>query len=116
MIKGIGIDIIELSRVQDLFNRQMKLIDRILTSEEKQTFEVLSRKRQVEFLAGRFAAKEAFSKAYGTGIGKELSFLDIEINTDDLGKPYIAKPEVFAHLSISHSRDYAVAQVIIEDR
>lgn len=116
MIKGIGIDIIELSRVRDSFNRQMKLIDRILTSEEKQTFEVLSRKRQVEFLAGRFAAKEAFSKAYGTGIGKELSFLDIEIHTDDLGKPYIVKPEVFAHLSISHSRDYAVAQVIIEER
>jgi holo-[acyl-carrier protein] synthase len=68
----------------------------------------------VEFLAGRFAAKEAFSKAMGTGIGKDLSFLDIEIAVDPLGKPVIVKPDVNAHLSISHSRDYAVAQVVIE--
>jgi len=116
MIKGIGIDIIELSRVRDLLKRQMKLIDRILTSEEKQKFEVLEGQRQVEFLAGRFAAKEAFSKAIGTGIGKDLSFIDIEIDTDVLGKPFFVKPEVYAHLSISHSREYAVAEVIIEER
>jgi holo-[acyl-carrier protein] synthase len=115
MIKGIGIDIIELSRIQDLLNRQTKLIDRILTPSEKDKFETLSNRRQVEFLAGRFAAKEAFSKAVGTGIGKELSFLDIEIATDPFGKPFIVNPEVQAHLSISHSRDYAVAQVVIEE-
>jgi len=115
MIKGIGIDIIELSRIQDMLERKTKLIDRILTSREKQKFEVLSERRQVEFLAGRFAAKEAFSKAAGTGIGKELSFLDIEIETDEWGKPLIVKPDILAYLSISHSRDYAVAQVIIEE-
>jgi holo-[acyl-carrier protein] synthase len=114
MINGIGIDIIELSRIQSMLERKTKLIDRILTDKEKQKFDVLSERRQVEFLAGRFAAKEAFSKAMGTGIGKELSFLDIEIETDDLGKPVIVKPKVHAHLSISHSRDYAVAQVVIE--
>lgn len=115
MIKGIGIDIIELSRIRDLLNRQGKFSERILTSREKDTFETLSERRQVEFLAGRFAAKEAFSKAMGTGIGQELSFLDIEIITDPLGKPVIVKPDVRAHLSISHSRDYAVAQVVIEE-
>jgi holo-[acyl-carrier protein] synthase len=115
MIKGIGIDIIELSRIQDMLNRQQKLIDRILTENEKQKFTALSGRRKVEFLAGRFSAKEAFSKAIGTGIGKSLSFIDIEIETDSLGKPIIVKPEVRAHLSISHSRDYAVAQVIIEE-
>src|SRR4051794_5429881 len=62
MIKGIGIDIIEISRVQDLLHRQRRLIDRILTDRERQKFEVLSERRQVEFLAGRFAAKEAYSK------------------------------------------------------
>ncbi|MGG3471020.1 holo-ACP synthase [Neobacillus pocheonensis] len=115
MIKGIGIDIIELSRIEELLSRQGKFSERILTAREKDTFESLSERRKVEFLAGRFAAKEAFSKAFGTGIGKELSFLDIEIASDSIGKPFIVKPEVRAHLSISHSRDYAVAQVVIED-
>lgn len=115
MIKGIGIDIIELSRIQELLNRQAKFMDRILTAREKDTFETLSERRKIEFLAGRFAAKEAFSKAHGTGIGHELSFLDIEIVSDSSGKPVIVKPDVHAHLSISHSRDYAVAQVVIEE-
>jgi holo-[acyl-carrier protein] synthase len=115
MIKGIGIDIIELERIQNMIIRQGKLADRILTDNEKQKFNLLSKRRKVEFLAGRFAAKEAFSKAAGTGIGKELSFLDIEIESDPYGKPMIVKPEVQAHLSISHSRDYAVAQVVIEE-
>lgn len=115
MIKGIGIDIIELSRVQDLIKRQSKFVDRVLTPNEKIKFEELSGARKVEFLAGRFSAKEAYSKANGTGIGKELSFLDIEIETDVSGKPFFKKPKVYAHLSITHSRDYAVAQVIIEE-
>lgn len=115
MIKGIGIDIIELSRIEDIISKQSKFVDRVLTANEKQKFEGLSERRKIEFLAGRFAAKEAYSKANGTGIGKELSFLDIEIETNTSGKPFIVKPEVHAHLSISHSRDYAVAQVMIED-
>lgn len=115
MIKGIGIDIIELSRVAEMIERQPKFLDRILTPFEKEKMEMLSGHRKVEFLAGRFAAKEAFSKANGTGIGKQLSFLDIEIHTNPLGKPVIVKPAIQAHLSISHSREYAVAQVIIED-
>ncbi|MEH7110347.1 MULTISPECIES: holo-ACP synthase [Bacillaceae] len=115
MIKGIGIDIIELSRVQELIDRQTKFADRVLTPAEKDRFETLSDRRKVEFLAGRFAAKEAYSKAVGSGIGKELSFLDIEIASDMLGKPFFLKPTGKAHLSITHSRDYAVAQVVLEE-
>jgi holo-[acyl-carrier protein] synthase len=115
VIKGIGIDIIELHRIRELISRQSKLVDRILTVNEKKTYEGLSEARKVEFLAGRFAAKEAFSKAFGTGIGRELSFLDIEIETDHSGKPFFRKPEVLSHLSISHSKEYAVAQVVIEE-
>ncbi|MCM3571170.1 holo-ACP synthase [Neobacillus mesonae] len=115
MIKGIGIDIVELSRVQELAGRQQKFVDRVLTENEKQRFEKLSSGRKTEFLAGRFAAKEAFAKAVGTGIGKKLSFLDIEIGTDEWGKPLIVRPSEHAHVSISHSRDYAIAQVIIEE-
>lgn len=115
MIKGIGIDIIELSRVQKILDRQQKFVDRVLTPFEKEKLETLVGRRKVEYLAGRFAAKEAFSKAYGTGIGKELSFLDIEIHSDGQGKPVIVKPEMRVHLSISHSNEYAIAQVVIEE-
>jgi holo-[acyl-carrier protein] synthase len=117
MIAGIGIDIIEIERIRNVIERQKKFIDRILTPAEKDTFETLSDKRKVEFLAGRFAAKEAFSKAFGTGIGETLSFLDIEIRINEKGKPYIARPfSEGVHLSISHSERYAVAQVVIEKK
>lgn len=117
MIIGTGIDIIELARIKKLMDRQPNFIDRILTPPEKERFSSLSAKRKVEFLAGRFAAKEAFSKANGTGIGKELSFQDMTIASTEKGKPYFVAPslqEGKVHLSISHSEQYAIAQVIIE--
>lgn len=115
MIEGIGIDIVELNRMKKLIERQRKIIDRVLTLAEKDDFEILSEKRRIEFLAGRFAAKEAFSKAVGSGIGQNLSFLDIEIRKDEKGKPFIVKPfSEGVHLSISHSEQYAIAQVVIE--
>lgn len=115
MIEGIGIDIVELERIRELIERQKRIIDRVLTLAEKDKYVTLSEQRKVEYLAGRFAAKEAFSKAFGTGIGKNLSFHDIEIHSDGLGKPVIIKPfSEGVHLSISHSQHYAVAQVVIE--
>jgi holo-[acyl-carrier protein] synthase len=115
VIKGIVVDITELDRMETLINRQPRLKERILTEREILIFEKLNGRRKVEYFAGRFAAKEAFSKANGTGIGKHLSFLDIEIISDDKGKPVISKPfSEGVHLSISHSREYAVAQVVIE--
>jgi len=115
MIKGTGIDIVEITRIKKVYEHNERIKERVLTDKEQQIFEQLSPKRKIEFLAGRFAAKEAFSKAYGTGIGKDLSFHDIEIETDARGKPYLIKPDVHAHLSISHSDNYAIAQVIIEE-
>ena len=115
MIKGIGLDIVETSRIKKILERNERIKDRILTEREKEYFEGLSPKRKVEFLAGRFAAKEAFSKAYGTGIGKALSFQDIEISVDSNGKPWIVYPiKEGVHLTITHSEHYAIAQVIIE--
>ena len=69
-----------------------------LPQNEKTKYLIIFETRKIEFLAGRFAAKEAFSKAVGTGIGRELSFIDIEIESDSLGKPYIVKPEINGHL------------------
>lgn len=116
MISGIGIDIVEIPRIKKILERQQtKFVERILTPYEKDAFDQLSENRQLEFLAGRFAAKEAFSKAAGTGIGQDLSFQDIEVRNDDKGKPIIRyKQQKGIHLSISHSSNYAVAQVIIE--
>ncbi|WP_077620340.1 holo-ACP synthase [Bacillus sinesaloumensis] len=115
MIIGTGIDIVELDRIKKILHRQKKFVDRILTDAEKEKFLQLSETRKVEFLAGRFAVKEAYSKAVGTGIGESLSFLDIEVLSDEKGKPVLTKPiSQKAHLSITHSKDYAVAQVIIE--
>ncbi|PKR82541.1 holo-ACP synthase [Heyndrickxia camelliae] len=116
MIKGIGIDIVEIERVQKVCERQGRFPERILSEQEIEVYRMLSGKRKIEFLAGRFAAKEAYAKANGTGFGEELSFTDIEISVDSKGKPYITKPkEQGVHLSITHSAQYAVAQVIIEE-
>ncbi|WP_409252626.1 holo-ACP synthase [Bacillus sp. SCS-153A] len=116
MIIGIGLDIVEIQRIARLTERQPKFINRILTEAEIDHYTSLSGGRKNEFLAGRFAAKEAFAKARGTGIGSDLSFTDIEVRKDQRGKPYIALPfEKGVHLSITHSKDFAAAQVIIEE-
>ncbi|MFJ5965600.1 holo-ACP synthase [Bacillus sp. NPDC093026] len=117
MIKGIGIDIVEINRLSRVLHRQPRFPERILTPFEQGVYRTLSGKRQIEFLAGRFAAKEAFSKAYGTGIGQYLNFHDIEIHKDDSGKPLVKSEKTKGdkvHLSITHTREYAAAQVLIE--
>src|SRR5690625_6771177 len=79
MIKGIGIDLIELERIEKSIKKNDRLVTRILTRKEQNVFrELKSERRRIEFLAGRFAAKEAFAKATGQGIGK-LSFQDMEV-------------------------------------
>ena len=81
-------------------------------------FQVLLQKRQAEFLAGRWAAKEAFSKALGTGFDSQLSFHHIEISKNEKGKPYFLEHPFAgqAHLSISHSNLEAVAMVVLESK
>lgn len=116
MIKGIGIDLIELKRIEQAILKNARFVNRVLTEKEVSVYNEYSiKQRQIEFLAGRFAAKEAFSKAAGTGIGK-LSFQDIQILNEGSGAPFISakgfEPSNI-YLSISHSKEYAVAQVII---
>ena len=116
MIVGIGIDLVELERIEALYTRQEAFLNRILTPSEQNHFHELSKHRQIEFLAGRFAAKEAFAKAMGTGIGAELSFQEIEILPNPQNKPIVTSDKFsgFIHLSISHSQLYAIAQIILE--
>jgi holo-[acyl-carrier protein] synthase len=115
MIKGIGLDVTEIERITVAHDRSSKFKDRILTTQEIKRFEKLSETRQLEFLAGRFAAKEAFAKALGTGIGKSCSFHDIEVLPNEVGKPmlFFKGIEVKGHISITHTKQFAAAQVIL---
>jgi holo-[acyl-carrier protein] synthase len=115
MIVGTGIDIIELNRIKKAVLNQERFSSRILTAFEQKRFDSLNGNRKYEYLAGRFAAKEAMAKALGVGIGAELSWHDMEIKVDEKGKPFITSPYPYlCHLSISHTKEYAVAQVILE--
>ncbi|MFC2947785.1 holo-ACP synthase [Virgibacillus sediminis] len=118
MIKGIGLDIVDLERISRSLQRGSRLAERVLTPKEKKRFmEMGNPRRKVEFLAGRFAAKEALAKAAGTGIGK-LSFQHIEVSSDKGGAPAIRAKgyeDSKLFISITHSKDYAAAQVIIEE-
>lgn len=108
MIKGIGVDIIKIDRVKE----QDRIARRVLSDEEYSMYQLFTTSnRKAEFLAGRFACKEAYVKALGTGIGK-VAFQDITILNDDLGKPYINYPNT--HVSIAHEKEYAIAYVVIE--
>jgi len=119
MITGIGIDIIELKRMDKSVQRQQRFPKRVLTESELDDYHRLtSARRQIEFIAGRFAAKEAFAKATGQGIG-ELSFQHIEVIRLDTGAPIMkvtGYEDYHIHLSISHSQEYVVAQVVLEQR
>jgi holo-[acyl-carrier protein] synthase len=124
MIFGIGTDIVEVSRIEDSLARFGEhFAQRILTEREWQAFELSQ--TQARFLAKRFAAKEAFAKALGTGLRAPATFQNIGVAHDDLGKPVLdLAPELqalldqrgirFQHLSISDEKALAVAFVVLE--
>jgi len=118
MIKGIGMDLVELDRIEKLLKRNGRFQERVLTAKEKEIFSRLpTERRQVEFLAGRFAANEALAKAAGTGIGK-LSFQDIEVLPSSNGAPQVyikGFEQLTLHISITHSKTHAAAQAVIEE-
>src|SRR5262249_50341880 len=88
MILGVGIDIIEVSRIQASHERfGERFLNRILHPNE--IAYCLSHKIPAPFLAARFAAKEAISKAFGTGIGAELGWRDMEVGRKESGEPFV---------------------------
>ncbi|WP_444994654.1 holo-ACP synthase [Aliikangiella sp. IMCC44359] len=123
-IYGIGIDLCEIKRIERSLERNGDLFaNKVLHQNEKVHFDKL--KFKARFLAKRFAAKEAFAKALGTGIADGVSLPSIEVYNDDAGKPWINLHdgalqklqligETRIHLSISDERELAMAQVIIE--
>lgn len=115
LIAGIGLDIVELDRIAKLDARSSKFRMRILTAEELEIYASYTTSRKIEFLAGRFAGKEAFAKAKGTGIGTHCSFLDISILPELSGKPtvFFKGDSIAGFISITHTRTVAAAQVIL---
>ena len=116
MILGHGIDIEELASIQNAVEKREGFARRVLTDKEMERFSSLKGRRQFEYLAGRWSAKEAFSKAMGTGIGK-LSFQDLEILNNERGAPYFSKSPFSGKvwLSISHTDQFVTASVILEE-
>ncbi|MDH6364881.1 holo-[acyl-carrier protein] synthase [Enterococcus sp. PF1-24] len=117
MIKGIGIDALDLARVKEILENKPRFPQRVLTPAEFQQFSQLPPHRQVEYLAGRFCCKEAFAKAWGTGIGKGVGFQEIEILSNELGAPVVTQSpyktgQVF--VTITHTATVAMAQILLE--
>ncbi|RJX24598.1 MAG: holo-[acyl-carrier-protein] synthase [Acholeplasma sp.] len=116
MIQGIGIDLVELSRITSW--TQDKFIERILSDDEKMIFDsITSEDRKLTFIGGRFAAKEALFKAFFEG-DKTANYKDFSILNDLNGKPYVISKhqsdKMTIHISITHTKDYAMAYVVIE--
>ena len=121
MIVGIGNDIIEIERIEKAILRE-GFKNKVYTQKELKNIE--KRGNRVETYAGIFSAKEAISKAIGTGV-REFSLTDLEILNDDLGKPYVIvsekldkiiknkKEDYQIEISISHSKKYATAMAVI---
>jgi holo-[acyl-carrier protein] synthase len=124
MILGTGIDIIEVERIQASYEKfGERFVNRILVSGEIEY--CLSHKNPGPFLAARFAAKEAVSKAFGTGIGAQLGWKDIEVKRKESGEPYVIlhgnglelmkqRGALVMHLTISHTEKHATAMAILE--
>lgn len=124
MIYGIGTDIVEVSRIEDSISQfGDAFAKRILADSEMQSY--LASAIKPRFLAKRFAAKEAFSKALGTGLRAPCTFQNIAISHDHLGKPMLllalelqafldSKQINQTHISISDERNLAAAFVVLE--
>jgi holo-[acyl-carrier protein] synthase len=123
MIKGIGVDIIDVARIKKMVEKGRGFVEKVFT--ETEISYCGDKYRPGVHYAGRFAAKEAFLKAMGTGLRGTMAWTDISVENNELGKPGIIlagktrenfKKNKFQtiNLSISHTREYAVAFVIIQ--
>jgi holo-[acyl-carrier protein] synthase len=125
MILGSGIDLVEIRRIQQSLERYgQRFLDRVYTSAEQAY--CLRKRKAAESLAARFAAKEAGAKALGTGISRGVNWLEIEVTREPGGRPTLhfhgRAAEIAARmgvvhtaLSITHTADLSMANVILED-
>jgi holo-[acyl-carrier protein] synthase len=119
MIIGIGTDVVQIPRIERLLRLyEERFVRRLLSEVEIHKMSLLGKSQYSNFLAKRFAAKEAVSKALGTGIGPFLAFQDISILNDSLGKPFVSicptkYQQLNIHLSISDDYPVSIAFAVI---
>ena len=119
MIIGIGTDIVQIPRIESLCEKfPDEFVSRILNESEKEKYFLLDKAEKSNFLAKRYAAKEAIAKAFGRGIGAEVGFHDITIDNDAKGKPFATVSSKIAvdkkiDLSISDDHPIAVAFAVV---
>lgn len=120
-VYSIGVDLIEIERIGKLLERYGdKFLKRIFTDIE---IDYCSKKKDKGSFAARFATKEAVFKATGLGLGKGMTWKDVEVVNDPRGKPevklYGKTAELLAqkkvHLTISHSKDASIAMVVVQE-
>lgn len=116
MIKGIGIDTIEVERVKKIVDRGDNFAKKVLTPKEFEQYEKMKGKRKVEYLGGRFSVKESFSKAMRTGLGSAVGFQDVETLWDEVGHPITTSSKYSGRIfsSISHDNHEIVTFVVLE--
>jgi holo-[acyl-carrier protein] synthase len=124
MIVGVGIDLVEISRIRTVFKRHpTRFVERVLTISERAY--VLRHADPSARIAGRWAVKEAALKALGTGLSNGIRWQDVEVLPDEAGKPILRlhgkaleRAEFLGansyHATITHSQEMAMAQVILE--
>ena len=124
MIYGVGADIVNIERVKKILSKNRDgFVKRVLSEHEQALF--ANKADSAAYFAKRFAAKEAFAKALGTGIGRVVSFQDLTVRNNENGKPHFIPSEKLrqylvennikkAHLSISDESQNAIAFVVLE--
>jgi holo-[acyl-carrier protein] synthase len=124
MIIGLGIDIVEVYRIREIIARTPRFLERVYTAGEREYCESKG-KAAAQSFAARFAAKEAFLKALKTGWRGKLAWHEVEVVVDEGGSPRLSVKGEAArllaetgadrvHLSISHTSEHAIADVILE--
>ena len=124
MIFGIGTDIVEVKRIEEITSLE-KFAGRILSENEQHIFASMNDSKKIRYISKQFAGKEAISKALGTGINKDVSFNNIEILRDDDGMPFfnpinqldnlIADLGITkTHVSLADENHYAIAIAVLE--
>jgi holo-[acyl-carrier protein] synthase len=125
VIVSIGIDIVEVYRIRETLARTPRFVERVFTAKERAYCETKGAAAAAQSFAARFAAKEAFLKALKTGWRGKITWHDMEILNDESGVPTLeirGEARVLLenlgadkiHLSISHTTEHAVAEVVLE--
>lgn len=115
MIIGVGVDIVQIKRIEKLITKYgERFFQRILSNQELEKLKTLHQEKQINFIAKRFAAKESIAKAFGSGIAEKLKFKDMSIVNDTKGKPCVIFSDKLLlqqniKIDVSLSDDYPVA-------